>query len=81
MFTDALCSIEAAVLGQGVALGWKHLVHDHIAAGRLVPAADIFHRSGDAVHLVMSALRPPKRGAELFRDWLLKQGADADFSA
>jgi LysR family glycine cleavage system transcriptional activator len=27
----------------------------------------------------MPAQRPPKRGAELFRDWLLEQGADAVF--
>lgn len=78
VFTDALSSIEAAVLGQGIALGWKHLVRDHIAAGRLVPAADIFHRSGDTVYLIMPAQRPPKRGAELFREWLLEQGADAE---
>ncbi|KAA9355382.1 LysR substrate-binding domain-containing protein [Ochrobactrum quorumnocens] len=79
VFTDALSSIEAAVFGQGIALGWKHLVRDHIAAGRLVPAIDIFNRSGDIIHLVMPAQRPPKRGAELFRDWLLEQGADAKF--
>lgn len=79
VFTDALSSIEAAVFGQGIALGWKHLVRDHIAAGRLVPAIDIFNRSGDIIHLVMPAQRPPKRGAELFRDWLLEQGADAEF--
>ena len=79
VFTDALSSIEAAVFGQGIALGWKHLVRDHIAAGRLVPAIDIFNRSGDTIHLVMPAQRPPKRGAELFRDWLLEQGADAEF--
>jgi len=78
VFTDALSSIEAAVLGQGVALGWKHLVRDNIVAGRLVRAANISHRSGDTVYLIMPAQRPPKRGAELFRDWLLEQGADAE---
>lgn len=78
VFTDALSSIEAAVQGQGVALGWKHLVHDHVVAARLVPATHICHRSGDTIHLVMPAQRPPKRGAELFRDWLLEQGADAE---
>lgn len=81
VFTDALSSIEGAVLGQGVALGWKHLVHDHIVSGRLVPAIDIFHRSGDVIYLVMSAQRPPKRGAEIFRDWLLEQGANISLKA
>ncbi|WP_407048014.1 LysR substrate-binding domain-containing protein [Methyloraptor flagellatus] len=77
VFTDALGSIEAAALGQGVALGWKHLVHDHVRAGKLVYPLPTIHRSGEAIHLVMAAGRPPKPGAVLFRDWMLAQGADA----
>lgn len=76
VFTDALGSIEAAVLGQGIALGWKHLVQDHIQAGRLVLPLEESYRSGQAIHIVMPAQRPPKRGAELFRDWLIEQDAD-----
>ena len=77
VFTDALSSIEAAVLGQGIALGWKHLVHDHVQAGRLVYPLDAVHRSGQSIYLVMPAQRPAKHGAMLFRDWLLEQDADA----
>lgn len=77
VFTDALGSIEAAVLGQGIALGWRHLVQDHIRGGRLVfPMAET-HCSGEAVYIVMPAQRLPKRGAELFRDWLVEQDCDA----
>lgn len=78
VFTDALGSVEAAVLGQGIALGWKHLVHAHIKAGRLVVPLTNSYRSGQAIHIIMPAQRPPKRGAELFRDWLIEQSADAD---
>ncbi|MDQ0322670.1 LysR family glycine cleavage system transcriptional activator [Pararhizobium capsulatum DSM 1112] len=78
VFTDALGSIEAAVLGQGIALGWKHLVHDYLTSGKLVVPLSTIYRSGSAIHVVMPALRPPKRGTELFRDWLLEQGADAE---
>ncbi|KEA03723.1 transcriptional regulator [Agrobacterium sp. 13-626] len=77
VFTDALSSIEAAVLGQGIALGWKHLVHDHVQAGRLVYPLDAVNRSGQSIYLVMPAQRPAKHGAMLFRDWLLEQDADA----
>ncbi|WP_037152715.1 LysR substrate-binding domain-containing protein [Rhizobium freirei] len=77
IFTDALSSIEAAVLGQGIALGWKHLVHDHVRAGRLVYPLDAVHRSGQTIYIVMPAQRPAKHGAMLFRDWLLDQDADA----
>ncbi|WP_082980239.1 LysR substrate-binding domain-containing protein [Labrys sp. WJW] len=77
VFTDALGSIEAAVLGQGIALGWKHLVHDHVEAARLVYPIDALHRSGQAIYLIMPAQRPAKPAAMLFRDWLLQQNADA----
>jgi LysR family glycine cleavage system transcriptional activator len=77
VFTDALGSIEAAVLGQGIALGWKHLVHDHVLAGRLIYPLNAVYRSGQAIHLVMPAQRPEKHGARLFRDWILEQDADA----
>ena len=77
VFTDALASIEAAVHGQGIALGWKHLVHDHVRAGRLVYPLSSVYRSGETIFLVMPAQRPAKPGALLFRDWLLEQNADA----
>ena len=81
VFTDALGSIEAAVRGQGVALGWKHLVHEHLQAGRLVAPLKDIYQSGQSVHLIMPAQRPPKRGTELFRDWLMEQNADANILA
>lgn len=75
VFTDALGSIEAAVLGQGLALGWSHLVMDHLQAGRLVAPLKEIYRSGQSIHIIMPAQRPPKRGTELFRDWLMEEGA------
>jgi LysR family transcriptional regulator, glycine cleavage system transcriptional activator len=78
VFTDNLSAIEAAVLGQGIALGWKHLVRDHVRAGRLVAGSAMKYRSGRSIHLIMSDSRPPKPGAELFRQWLLQQESDAE---
>lgn len=76
VFTDALGSIKAAALGQGIALGWVHLVHDQIEAGQLVRALPDTYRSGAVIHLTMPADRPPEPGAELFRDWLLARMAE-----
>jgi LysR family glycine cleavage system transcriptional activator len=78
VFSDALASIEAAVQGQGFALGWKHLVRDHVAAGRLVSPLNVGHKTGQSIYLVMPAGRPLKPGAELLRDWLLAQEPDAE---
>ncbi len=76
VFTDALGSIEAAVRGQGIALGWKHLVNGHLQAGRLVAPLDDVYQSGQSVYLIMPSQRPSKPGAELFRDWLIEQQAE-----
>ncbi len=73
VFTDALGAIEAAVQGEGIALGWRHLVSGHLAGGQLVAPLPEVWRSGQAIHLVMPAQRPAKHGTELFRDWLLEQ--------
>lgn len=75
IFTDALGSLRAATLGQGVALGWRHLVQEHLESGELVPAWNQPFRSGHAIHLIMPAQRRPKPDAVLFRDWLLEQAA------
>jgi len=76
VFTDPVSSIHAAALGQGVALGWKHLVRDHLKAGHLVRPVNNVYRSGQFIWLVMSAHRPAKKGTILFRDWILGQDAD-----
>lgn len=72
VFTDNLGSVQAALRGQGVALGWRHLIGDQLKSRRLVPALDVSYRSGDAVFLVMPIHRKTKLAAEQFRDWLLK---------
>ncbi|MDF1749568.1 MAG: LysR substrate-binding domain-containing protein [Alphaproteobacteria bacterium] len=75
VFTDALGSVEAAVRGQGIALGWRHLVNEHLKAKKLVAPLEDIYQSGQSIYLTMPAQRPPKPGAGLFRDWLIEQQA------
>ncbi|MDQ2067796.1 LysR substrate-binding domain-containing protein [Xinfangfangia sp. CPCC 101601] len=76
VFTDSLSSVEAAVLGHGVALAWRHLSAEHIRRGRLIcPLPDHIYKSGEAIYLTMPIHRTPKPGAALFRDWLVEQVA------
>jgi LysR family glycine cleavage system transcriptional activator len=77
VFTDALGSIEAAVRGQGIALGWTHLIQEHLATGRLIAPLKQSYKSGESIFLVTPAQRPPKLGTELFRDWLIEKSAAA----
>lgn len=77
VFTDALGSIEAAVRGQGIALGWTHLIQEHLATGKLIVPLKQSYKSGESIFLVMPAQRPAKLGTELFRDWLIEQSTAA----
>lgn len=76
VFTDCLASCQAALLGQGVALGWTHLVNEHLKSGRLVnPLGTVMH-TDKTMYLVAPATRPVSRGTALFRDWLLAEMAE-----
>jgi LysR family transcriptional regulator, glycine cleavage system transcriptional activator len=73
VFSDALAATEAAALGQGMVLGWHHLVDDYIRSGRLVRPLGATYRSGQSIYLTASALRPMKPAVDLFRKWLLSK--------
>jgi DNA-binding transcriptional LysR family regulator len=62
--------LQAAVAGQGIALGWRHLVDDFIAAGSLVPALDVTVTGPGA--FFVTASRPLAEGRPVTRlmDWL-----------
>lgn len=62
--------IEAAKKGQGVALGWRHLVDHELAAGALVRPFEAAVRTRQGYHLVWSAERPPSPGVEDLSEWL-----------
>ena len=74
--------IQAALAGQGVALGWRPLVDDLMAAGQLVPALDRTVTDRKGYYLVHSATGAGTREVELFRSWLrdeLKAGEPVPF--
>ncbi|WP_084688101.1 LysR substrate-binding domain-containing protein [Paraburkholderia oxyphila] len=50
LYTDA---IQAARLGQGVALGWGRLLHEHLASGELVRLTDASLPLRDAYYMVV----------------------------
>ncbi|MDR0810409.1 MAG: LysR family transcriptional regulator [Gemmobacter sp.] len=73
VFTDCLASTQAALLDQGVALGWTHLVNDHLKAGRLVNPLGTVLYTDKTLYLVAPKGRPVGPGTEIFRDWLLEE--------
>ena len=70
--------IQAAVDGQGVALGWAHLVRRELQRGELVRITPALLQPGEMQHLTWPAGRALPDDAAIFRDWILAQGrADA----
>ena len=61
--------VQAALEGQGVALGWMHIVRTLVEQGRLVALADPI-RTEQPFHILTSATRPLHPAAEALRLWL-----------
>lgn len=63
--------LHGALAGNGVALGWEHIVRELLDDGRLVavgPATD----TGVPFPLLSRRSAPADRGVETFREWLLE---------
>lgn len=75
-FSNAGYGIQAAVQGDGVALGRSTLVTDDLAAGRLVQPFDLTLADDHAYYVVYppETLEIPK--VKAFRDWVLAQASN-----
>ena len=64
--------LQAALEGQGVALGWRHIVETLVDSGQLVrPVVEAV--DGEPFYLHASPRRDLTDAAETFRDWLIAQ--------
>ena len=68
--SDYAIVVQAALLGQGVALGWINVVSHWLIAGALVPAARQIMRTTRLCHLVHSQTRPMRPVVSAIREWL-----------
>ncbi|OHV08394.1 LysR substrate-binding domain-containing protein [Kushneria phosphatilytica] len=73
--------VEMAVLGQGVVLGWRHIIDSRLESGALVPASDHTASHGGGFHLLTPVDRRENRAMRVFRRWLLAQTPTADQGA
>ncbi len=65
--------IQAALAGQGVALGWRPLVDDLLDRGQLVPALDQAVGTDKGYYLVHRRAGAGTKVVTLFRSWLMEQ--------
>jgi DNA-binding transcriptional LysR family regulator len=68
---DYALVVQAAMAGEGVALGWWHICERPIRQGLLAPLAEVQVLTGEGFHLVWSDHVPLSRDAELTRDWMV----------
>ena len=72
-FSHAGLALEAALAGQGVALGRTSLVADDLASGRLVRPFDVSFRARISYWLVTPASPQIRARSQRFREWLLAE--------
>ena len=73
IFTDSSMLTEAAMQGQGVALGRGNLVGDALAAGRLIKPFDVSLPHKWAYYVVCPEARAERPKVKAFREWLLAE--------
>lgn len=80
-FSDAGLMMQAAIEGQGVALGQRVLVADDLAAGRLVEPFDLRVPSDGAYYLVTPPGAEARPKVKAFCDWLETEARKAQTDA
>ncbi len=72
---DYAIVLQAAIEGQGIALGWRYIVERLLANGQLVPACRQTVRTEKGYYLVSPANIPLTSYTETVRDWMLSEAA------
>lgn len=76
IFSDYALLIQAAIKGQGIGLGWWHVVANELQHNGLVLAGSRYLRTGDHYYLVATSSRPMRKSAVILREWLIEQMAE-----
>ena len=66
-------AIQAAVDGTGIVLGWKQMVADDLAAGRLVMPFELELPLRSTFYLVYPEAYSARQKVIIFQDWLLRE--------
>lgn len=72
-FNDYSIVLQAAIEGQGVALGWRHLVAPLITQGLLVRPLSQSVTTEQPIHIVASGKGPLRADVVHLRDWLMAE--------
>jgi LysR family transcriptional regulator, glycine cleavage system transcriptional activator len=76
-FDNYTLLIQAAIAGQGIALGWASLVDHLIRKGQLVRALDLSFTTRRGYFLLLPMDRTPTPDSLAFHDWVLSEQTSA----
>jgi len=74
---DYALVIQAAMAGEGVAMGWRHVTESLIAKRLLVPVLPQSWITGEEFHLIWSANAELSESAQQVRDWIIEEARAA----
>lgn len=69
-FSSYALVVQAALNGQGIALGWRRMLAPQLARGDLLPVTEASLVPEEAYHLVLPRREDPPKKIRYFRDWL-----------
>lgn len=73
LFSDYAIVVQAALLGQGVAIGWLNVVAHWLRTRALIPAQDRFLPTHRKCHLVRLRDKPVRPIVTQVKDWLISE--------
>jgi DNA-binding transcriptional LysR family regulator len=68
--------VQLAILGQGVVLGWRHMIDDCLRAGLLVRASHAWASHGGGYYVVSPNDRSQNQAARVFTRWLFERAEE-----
>ncbi|MBL0370590.1 LysR family transcriptional regulator [Rhizobium sp. KVB221] len=77
IINDYVLVIQAVLAGEGIALGWRHLIEPQVRSGALMPVGNYVLETGNAFYVVWPRSRELSLPARKVRDWLVGQGTGA----
>lgn len=72
-FNDYQVILQAAMTGEGIALGWTHIVDDLVQQGLLAWASDAVVETNFQFCIVRSKIRSPTPAAKIVTEWLIDE--------
>jgi len=73
VFSDYAVVLQAALLGQGIAIGWMNIVSHCLDMGSLVPATSTAIATERKCHLIHSRKKKLSYPAAEVRDWIIEE--------